>query len=287
VSRERGFDSVAMPSFLRITSGHGRFAGAVVMHTVFRVFSGIIVFSAVFISAAKAAEPSFRYCEGGYNLERFSVQESARASRVIGTTGQVVLSSEYDDGNGFQLGCKLEVFKGFYAFGDYSEASLGGLVQSTVGGVPAEEGDLTDAHATRWRVGAGYSYVIAPGVAAYAQVGAGSLSFNPGGGVILGGAGGGGGFFPARATQRLSVDGEVGVRWAIVPRIEVGAFVRYDGAGGVRAVRPLFLSVSVAREDEFRGGGTIAVRIAGPIWISGRYEIGQTDRAFIGGRVAF
>jgi len=241
-------------------------------------------------STAQAGDsPSFRYCEAGYNLERFSAQDSAKINRVV--SSRLTFTGELDDGAGFKAGCKFAFFKRLYLFGDYSHASpderAGSIFVGSTGAPSVDIQEFTETSFSRWRVGFGYSHQLTADIAAYAQVGAGHANYDSDGEIGFASSGGGGGSINPSPTRRLSVDAEIGARWLLIQRIEIGAFTRYDGAGGFRARNALLFALTGDLDDEIRGGPTAAIRVAGPVWISGRYEFGRTDRAFIGGRVAF
>lgn len=236
------------------------------------------------VSQAKAEEPSFRYCEAGLNYERFSAEVQDNSSG-----GTTIVSGTYNDGLGYQFDCKIRVFDRLFLSGGYSQAAPDSSLSytSTLSGAgvtfPIEDSDVT-----RWRAAIGYFHTLVPGLALYGQAGLGRMRFEPGGEVISScpspecGAS-----FPPPAAKSTAFDGEVGARWTVASWVEIGVFGRYDGAGGVRATLPRERTVYVEAEGEFRGGGTVAVKVAGPVWLSARYETGNTDRAFVGGRVAF
>ena len=87
------------------------------MGALYRVCSIVLVAGITAIVAASAAEPSFRYCEGGYVLERFGSQESASRRNVTGSAGTVTTFGSLEDGQGYAVQCKLEFFKSVYLYG--------------------------------------------------------------------------------------------------------------------------------------------------------------------------
>lgn len=265
------------------------------LHTYFLSLGVILSGSGV----ALAGEPSSSYCEAGMRYENIDSSVTEISNSLVDTTS---LSGRFEDGFGFGGGCRVEAYKKFYIFGDFSRASIDLRRSSeTVGSVviPPIETTRKDGESTRWRIGVGYQQPIALGLAAYGQAGVGRLSFRSDGEVDFCGIAGCDLVSGPVKARRTNIDAEAGIRWLILPALELGAFAHYDGAGAIDAAgletsfhpgpitaQETFI-VSPAGKDDFRVGLNAAVRIADPVWISGRYEFGENDVAFAGVRIAF
>ena len=265
----------------------------------------LIVSCAIFVAflgysgASYADEPSFRRCELGF-VHR-DVETSARFSQVSPLDGAHDGAFELDPG--FAIDCEfgIDVRDNLtvFAFGGFERVDAQAEIDSTFAtgcGLFASPGtacttvittvqESLSGSYTTFKGGVGVAADIALGVAAYAKAGVNSPNLSDIESVLV-----------ADGTD-LKPLAEIGARWRALPIVELGGFVRYDGAGdigtqvGARAYAPAngapVTVLEVVAEEDIRAGVDAAFNVFGPAWVAVGYEIGSSDRLFAGLRAAF
>ena len=231
--------------------------------------SGAALFAAA--PAFAANHPSFRYCEAGYINQQVDFDETA-------TAGSVAAALEADSGSGFRAACAFELLMGLYLHGEYQQADIDFDAVFT-DGVDTDQFS-SDVNSSSLRIGAGFAFDIplVP-VTPYGQVSYTQVEFDADS-VVSETVGAVEGF----EEDDSGFDIEAGVRTIIMNRFDLGAFGRYSDVGSLSAGTTFD---DIENDEDFRYGAQAAVRVIGPFWGSLRYEGGDVDTLFVGGRVAF
>ncbi len=238
--------------------------------------AALVAASAAFAFGGSAAadDPSFRYCEAGYVNQDVGLSgESSTANFTA------ALSS--DAGSGFRGACTLALLGGLFVHGEYSQAefdvdaALSGNIQGAL-----EGGVDTSA----LRIGGGLAVDI-PFLAlgGYGQVSYTHVEYDGDLTEVVTAA------QAAAATAVIDTDDsgfdlEVGARGLVFENLDLGGFIRYTSVGALKVPANF---AEVENDDDILVGAQAALRVLGPVWVTGRYELGETDSLFVGVRAAF
>lgn len=237
----------------------------------------VAIFGAA-LTEARAENPSFRYCEAGWNYE--SVDAGFAFQPIPALDGGV----ETDNGGGFRVACVAEITSGIFLHGEYREADVDLKVDLRLDDEFAA--DVFNMDTTSWRIGAGYALDLPYRVSVYGAAAFARTEFDPEDFVTILPSGAAQLQLDDASVKESGFDLEAGARWLVTERVELGGFVRYADNGALRF--PETGPLNLLRTDEdWRGGVSAAFNVTGPAWISTRYEFGgDVDALFAGLRLA-
>jgi len=227
------------------------------------------------LSAAPAYavdHPSFRFCEAGYVNRNVDLDETSQ-------TSEFTAALNADDGSGFRAACTLELLLGIFVHGEFTQADID--FQAVVDDGLGTDEFNSDVTNQSLRIGAGLALDIPllP-ISAYGQASYTQEQFDAGSFVDE----------TTGAVENVEQDDsgfdlEVGARAVLLNRIDGGVFVRYTDIGAIEV--PNSSSDILEAEEDVRFGAQAALRVIGPAWATVRYEAGDVDTIFVGGRIAF
>ena len=221
-------------------------------------------------SAEARDKPSFRYCEGGYVNSDIGLDGDA-------STSNIAAAFNTDDGTGFNAACRFKLIMGLYLHGEYEQASFD-FDAAFSGNVT--EAFSADIDTKTFRAGAGLAIDVPfMPATAYGQLSFTQTDFSGGLDRFVSTAG-----IAAFDETQDGYDVELGLRGVIAERIDLAGFVRYTDLGAL-SVPDSFEELRA--DDDILIGGQAAYNLIGPLWATVRYETGDSDRLFVGARIAF
>lgn len=247
----------------------------IVMNRSFKlVLAGLCAGGAALASPsyAQAAHPKFSYCEIG------PVYTNVDADGVS-TLGPVTGDFDANDGFGYFAGCKIPLLLRIHA---YAEARDTGFDVHAVISDPVlgDRNASYDGDQDILRFGAGWSLELPFQITGYAEAGFIFIKTDLG----ITGFGAPGEIFDPEDDD-WGPELEVGGRWMIIDDfLEAGGFLRYVSEESIKFESS---SGGIDHSSSWNPGLSVAVRAIGPLWVSGRWEFGDTDALLIGGRFAF